>query len=612
MRQITSGLVTIAWILTAVVIADEPSTQFQGEWRTTIGLAKLEQNGETITGTYGARGQFSLKGTTKGNTLTFEYEEGHAKGDGRFTLNATGNAFTGRFQIRNGQSGSWNGWRPDPKAPIDNAGTYAGLWLTDLGLMELTQDGPKVQGRYASRGTSKLDGKMSGRRLDFRFHSFRDGQGWFDLAIDGKSFAGASNTDGFPGWFGWNGQPAPRFKLHMPLVAGKIVDGSTQTLLTYSVRAPEDYQPKSTRKWPTVLILHGSNMNSQSYVGTIAATWPDIARDFILLGINGETPSNISDDPRFNYTYVNYVGRSTYKGFPGTDRESPALVSEAMTELKQIYPVSYFLVGGHSQGGFLTYSLVMNFPELVAGAFPVSSGVIFQCEPDAYNDDTLRKKQRAIPLAIVHGKNDPAVGFSMGQYAATLFSEANWIALRFFDDDTAGHMFAALPVGTAIRWLESHVSSDPANLINLAASWLSKKDYRDAIAAIRHARATNLDESQKHKLAELSRSIDILASARAAKYLPLIRQAKDNTWIDEFLSFRDDFEFADAAQEVMTAFTDLRVRHQDPAKQAFGEARRLFQQGKQDEGYTKYREIVEKSYASSLYRNVKLWLENRK
>ena len=45
----------------------------------------------------------------KNNILTFEYEEGQTKGDGRFTLDLTGNAFTGSFQIRNGQNGYWNG-----------------------------------------------------------------------------------------------------------------------------------------------------------------------------------------------------------------------------------------------------------------------------------------------------------------------------------------------------------------------------------------------------------------------------------------------------------------------------------------------------------------------
>ncbi len=50
----------------------------------------------------------------------------------------------------------------------------------------------------------------------------------------------------------------------------------------------------------------------------------------------------------------------------------------------------------------------------------------------------------------------------------------------------------------------------------------------------------------------------------------------------------------------------------DPAKKTFGEARQLFQQGKQDDGYKKYREIVENYYASPLYRSVKRWLTERK
>ena len=103
-------------------------------------------------------------------------------------------------------------------------------------------------------------------------------------------------------------------------------------------------------------------MNGKAYVNTIAAAWPDIAKDYILLGINGETPSRLSGDdgPAFNYTYVNFVGKSTYGGFPGTDRESPALVREAMDDLKKAYPIPHYFVGGHSQGGFLTYSLLMN------------------------------------------------------------------------------------------------------------------------------------------------------------------------------------------------------------------------------------------------------------
>jgi hypothetical protein len=325
MRTITSLGVVVTCVFLAAATAQEPAGAFQGEWRTTIGLVTLEQKGEAVTGTYGAGGQFPLKGTLKGNLLTFAYEEGNIKGDGRFMLDAADNAFTGNFQIPGGQSGNWNGWRPDPKATAGPATDYAGAWLTDLGLMELTQDKVQVAGRYALRGTSKIEGKVTGRRLDLEFEGFLKGRGWFDLAGDSqsKAFTGAGNTNGYAGWFGWTGRPAPEFQRHAALVPGKIIDGSTKNLLTYTVRAPDTYQSSSTYRWPTILILHGSNMNSRSYVGTIATVWPDLARDFILLGLNGETPSNTSAEPRFNFTYANYMGRKYAQRVPGYRPRKP-------------------------------------------------------------------------------------------------------------------------------------------------------------------------------------------------------------------------------------------------------------------------------------------------
>jgi predicted esterase len=603
------------FVVLTLASADEAGGPFQGEWRTSISVIHLEQKGEAVTGTYGPGGRFLIKGTAKDKVLNFEFEEGQAKGKARFTLDASGNAFTGGFQVQGGRQGIWNGWRPDPHAPMDKPGSYAGTWLTNLGLMELTAENGTVKGRYALRGNSTLEGKATGRRLDFRFQSFRGGQGWFDFASNSKAFNGAGNSDGFPGWFGWNGRPAPEFVRHARLLPGKLVDGSSRNLLTYTVRAPESYQAESAKKWPAVLILHGSNMNGRRYVATIAAAWPDIARDYILLGINGETPLALDDEPSFNYTYVNYMGRSTLTGYPGTDRESPALVSEAMAELKQVYPISHYLVGGHSQGGFLTYSLLMNFPELIAGAFPISSTVMIQCEPSVFADEALRRAQRSVPLAIVHGRNDPLIRFDAGQYAATLFSEESWPAFRFFTDDKAAHMFARLPVGPAIRWLEALASHDPTVLLEFAANRLKEEGHRDAIAALRRISELKPDESQRRRAAEMESVIAAKATPAAAKYLPLVRGAKPNqgAWIDDFLAFRDEFEFAKPAREVMAAFAELRKRHEGPAKTAFLEANQLFRQaGKQDEGYKKYQQIVDSYYAAPVYRIVKRSLNERK
>jgi hypothetical protein len=97
--HITVILTSIATILTAAVADDETGTQFQGKWRITLGSVKLEQKGDAVSRIYGPSGQFPSKGTVKDNIVTFNYQEGQAKGSGRFTLDATDNAFTGRFQI---------------------------------------------------------------------------------------------------------------------------------------------------------------------------------------------------------------------------------------------------------------------------------------------------------------------------------------------------------------------------------------------------------------------------------------------------------------------------------------------------------------------------------
>jgi predicted esterase len=611
-RQIAVLILLLTATHSRAGAADDPPASFDGEWRTSIGTLTLTQKGSDVTGTYGNVGQFRLKGTVKGNVLTIEYQEGAAKGNARFTLDETGNAFTGGFQIQGGRAGMWSGWRPDPKALVGETGKFAGTWLTDLGLMELTQEGKNVKGRYAIRGTSELEGTANGRHLEFKFQGLRGGRGWFDLNSAGKNLAGAANNDGFPGWYAWNGRSAPEYQRHAKLVAGKIVDGSTRNLLTYAARAPESFREGDPKKWPTVLILHGSNMNARDYVNTIAAVWPDVARDFLLIGINGETPSESGPTPRFNYTYVNYVGRSTFRGFPGTDRESPALVREAMDELKGVYPIDHYLVGGHSQGGFLTYSLLMNSPDLVAGAFPTSAGVIFQCEPDAYADEALRKAQRNVPLAVIHSKADPMVSFSMGEYAANLFGESGWPGLRFFADDTAGHNFSALPVAAAIRWLESLAARDSKALLDFAEARENEGAHRDAIAALVRARTLKLDAAQTARAETLARAIDSKAASAAKDLLARIKADQDSSWVDAFRAYRDDFEFADGAKEVMTAFRAVRSKHAVPAKLALDEARAAFQQGKRDEGYAKYQEIVDKYYAAPVYRIVKGWLAERK
>ena len=72
--------------------------------------------------------------------------------------------------------------------------------------MELEQTGDKVTGHYARYGPVKIDGNISGRRLDFHTTWLRNSKGWFDLSKDGKKIEGAAVADGTNAWYGWQGR----------------------------------------------------------------------------------------------------------------------------------------------------------------------------------------------------------------------------------------------------------------------------------------------------------------------------------------------------------------------------------------------------------------------
>lgn len=395
-------------------------------------------------------------------------------------------------------------------------------------------------------------------------------------------------------------------------IAGEIVDGNASNGVSYHIRAPKSYDPKKTSN--AIVIFHGSNMNSKNYVSTIAGAWPKLADDYMIIGIDGENRvKNSSDeDPAFNYTYVNFVGKSKFKGFPGTDRESPALVAEVLTELQKQLSIKKFFVGGHSQGGFLTYSVLMNYPELIAGAFPVSAGVIFQCEPTAYENATIRAAQRRVPVAIVHGENDNIVDFGSGKDAYEIFEDDAFPMVRLFTHKTAAHMFGLLPIEDAVRWLEAFSSDDPEALTAFATKLAGEKQYHDAAAALR--RAAELDKSGKFKdkISAAFDPIHKLCAEEAAKLSPLIEKNENGAWVDGFLTFREKFGGCEAAAPLLKQFSALREKHQKPADALVGEARADFQNNKSAAGYDKYEEVKNKYYASTWFRRVSRWVRERK
>src|SRR5215217_5225547 len=77
---------------------------------------------------------------------------------------------------------------------------FAGSWDTTFGPMTLTQTGDKVSGSYVMDGErSTIEGRVAKNRLTFRYQEPAvGGEGWFELAADGKSFRGKWRESGAP------------------------------------------------------------------------------------------------------------------------------------------------------------------------------------------------------------------------------------------------------------------------------------------------------------------------------------------------------------------------------------------------------------------------------
>ncbi len=595
--------VLVAVALSPVALGQTPD--WSGQWFTTEGVLELEASGAGVTGKYGEGKANALEGRAEGRKLEFAYRAGDVEGKGEFELDAAGHFFAGEWRSARG-SGSWRGWRPDPTATKGKAASLAGLWRTTFGMLDLEQKGNKVKGVMGAPGWTKVEGEVAGRRLQLRYQA-PNGAGaiWADVREDGKALFGGAEGDG--GAWKWIARRLEGHARKLEPKAGEIVAGVGDNRLTYYARAPNGWRKGS--KAAAIVFFHGSNMSARPYLDSLAASFGE---RYFVIGIDGEGWQDWSEpgDPRHNYTYVNWMGQSTYEGYPYTERESPALVAELIGALRKQLSLTKVFAGGHSQGAFLSYFLLMHFPELVDGVFPVSGGLVIQCEPDAFAAEKLQAAQRRVPLAVVHGENDEAVPFSQGQASFASFLEFGFPAVRLFHSP-AGHAFSALPFAAAIEWLEHMSSDDPDPLLAFAAARLAEDAYREATAAALRLRGMKLSPAQAESVAKLMAKVDEYARDDAQRYAAAIEKGEPG-WIDGFLALRAQFEFADAARPAMAAYAALRRRQEQPAQDLLGEARGLFNQGQRDAGWKKYEQIVSDYPASSLYARVVVWLAARK
>ena len=112
-------------IASCLVVGDDPA--FAGKWKTSFGEVALTADGDAITGSFGPFGRFKIAWKVEANTLKATYKEDAAEGTLSFALDPSGRSFQGRFQLKNGRAGVWNGWRTEPQGGRGSARRVRGV-----------------------------------------------------------------------------------------------------------------------------------------------------------------------------------------------------------------------------------------------------------------------------------------------------------------------------------------------------------------------------------------------------------------------------------------------------------------------------------------------------
>ncbi len=337
----------------------------------------------------------------------------------------------------------------------------------------------------------------------------------------------------------------------------------------YFLRVPKKYKAKDGAR--LVVFLHGSNMNGLSYLRSFEAKrW---AHDAILCCPNGETGKG---DPygANNFTFA-----------------SAPFVAEITKLVQADFKTTVTYVGGHSQGGFLTFSVIMHFPELYHGAIPMAGDCWMQNEPNLWADkpDVLAR-QKQIGIAVIHGQADPVVRFAQGQHAFDVFRAMGYPRLRLFAPKRLGHQFMLSPVDDALDWLDAMNGRSEKTSVKLAEKWAKAREYGWALETARALTAGGNKSAQTRAAKLIAR-----CEAAAAKAVVAMRKSMEGDaakWVPEWLEFWRVYGRTEAANPLVEEYEKKRAEQRDTGARLFQQASGLLRSQKKDEGHAVLRKIL--------------------
>jgi len=196
---------------------------------------------------------------------------------------------------------------------------------------------------------------------------------------------------------------------------------------------PHRFEPATTQGAPCVLLLHGTGGDETSLVPLGKAIAPGAA----LLSPRGKV---------LEQGLARFFRRRTEGEFDQVDletrtKELAAFVNEASAAYS--IPAGKLVAAGFSNGANIASSLILRFPEALAGALLMRGMVPFVPQ------QAVDLKRR--PVLLLSGVDDPIVGTDEVEELADIFRAANAeVTLHW---ETAGHTLSQGDVLMAFDWM---------------------------------------------------------------------------------------------------------------------------------------------------------------
>lgn len=362
----------------------------------------------------------------------------------------------------------------------------------------------------------------------------------------------------------------------------EVPPGETRLLtspkgMKYFLRVPKTYQPKTGTR--VIVFMHGSNMNGLTYLRSFeSAKW---AKEDILVCPNGET-GGAGADP---------YGSNNF-GFGSAE-----YVAEITKLVTRDFKSTRVYVGGHSQGGFLTYSVIMLYPDLYHGAFPMAGDCWSQNEPNLWETKPERVAlQKRIAIAVIHGQSDPVVAFSQGKHGYDVFRAMGYPKLRLFAPKNLGHQFLLSPVPEALEWLDAMNGLNPVVSLKKTEDWAKEGEWGWVYQTAAAINANKKSPKGAKKIAKkLQKAVEKRAKAATRTIAKRMEAETPRQWLDAWYEYWRHFGSTRSAKPVVKHYASLRSQQRTHGERLFGEARGLFQSNQSDAGYAKLEQLLKEA-----------------